>query len=388
MDLSIEEILRRLLLLGLPLVPLGCSDGKGSLRGSPDAMSFDGGAVGQGGSSGAGAPGGGGAAGDDRGGRCGNVPFEATKTVARAQSPSSWTWDECAADPRDCSAVCAEQAPFHGSISITTCERIDETDAGVDAAGDSGIVDLVEVRDATLESGTTREPSLTVHVEGIIFPCTGRRPASLERLSFPSRGTAAGRWLAAAAALEAASVPAFQRLARELVAHGAPARLVEAARGAAVEEARHYALMAQAARARGAEPERPAVRPMAIRPLLEVARENAREGCVRETFGAMTAMIQSRQIPDQKLRATLASIARDETRHARLAWEVDVWARAALSEREAREVDAARRSEGATLVREVGGVKTSFSASRELGLPADGVARRLANRAQRALWKA
>jgi len=41
-DLSVEEILRRLLMLGLPLVPLGCSP----LRDNPDAMTISGGAGG------------------------------------------------------------------------------------------------------------------------------------------------------------------------------------------------------------------------------------------------------------------------------------------------------------------------------------------------------
>ena len=70
--------------------------------------------------------------------------------------------------------------------------------------------------------------TLTIHFTGTTT--CGRRPAGLRPWRVPTRGSSAGRWLAEAAALEAASVPAFRRLARELAAHGAPARLVERAR--------------------------------------------------------------------------------------------------------------------------------------------------------------
>jgi hypothetical protein len=183
-------------------------------------------------------------------------------------------------------------------------------------------------------------------------------------------------------------VPAFRHLARELEAHGAPARLVAAARAAVGEEARHYALMARAARARGADPRRPSVRPMPIRPLVEVARENAREGCVRETFGAMNAAFQSRHARDAELRALMASIARDEAGHARLAWEIDAWARAALPSDQARAVDEARRVEGAKLVAEIGREEIPAAAARTLGLPSHSAERRQARRAQCALWVA
>src|SRR5260221_4003130 len=53
------------------------------------------------------------------------------------------------------------------------------------------------------------------------------------------RASAVGETLARAAWLEAASIHAFRRLARELHAHGAPRALVEAARTCARDEIRH-----------------------------------------------------------------------------------------------------------------------------------------------------
>ena len=67
----------------------------------------------------------------------------------------------------------------------------------------------------------------------------GRRPAGLR----PSRSRSAtapiASYLSNAARLEAASVHAFHRLARELQLHGAPRSLVQSARRAARDEVRH-----------------------------------------------------------------------------------------------------------------------------------------------------
>ena len=204
----------------------------------------------------------------------------------------------------------------------------------------------------------------------------------------PARGTPSGRWLARAAALEAASVPAFRRLARELDVHGAPQRLVRAARAAVAEESRHTILMARAARARGATPRAFRVAPMDVRPLLAVAVENAREGCVRETLGAVTAVHQAVRAADPALREAFHEIARDESRHARLAWEVNAWARSVLPTRAAHLVDEARREEGARLVAELWCASTAPALARELGLPPTAIAMSQARRARRALWAA
>ena len=107
---------------------------------------------------------------------------------------------------------------------------------------------------------------------------------------------------------------------------------------------------------------------------------------MRETFGAMTAVFQSRRVPDRALRAAMASIARDESRHARLAWEIDAWARTVLHSRDMHLVDEARRAAGVALVAELARTRTPAAVVKELGLPTDAAARRVALRAQRALW--
>jgi hypothetical protein len=255
------------------------------------------------------------------------------------------------------------------------------------------------VIDADSASGAAEaDLEITLHVTGTTTLTTtltvgggciaGRRPEGVEDVCAPARGTAAGRWLARAAALEAASVPAFRRLARELRAHGAPERLVRAAREAVREEFRHTILMARAARPRGATPRMIRVSPMGVRPLLAVAVENAREGCVRETLGALTAVHQAAHAADPALREAFKEIARDESRHARLAWEVDTWARSVLPTRAARIVGEARREEGARVVAELTRTSTTPALARELGLPPTPIARSQARRMRQTLWAA
>src|SRR5437588_825937 len=124
MELSIDEILRRLLLLGLPLVPLGC-DPAHPLRGMPDAhmSSVDarggggaGGAAGEGldgiagtlgaaGSSFAG--GGGGFAGTFIVPPCPSpTTFDTTLTITRSQTSNAAAFDMCFTK-NDCGSLCS-----------------------------------------------------------------------------------------------------------------------------------------------------------------------------------------------------------------------------------------------------------------------------------------
>ena len=157
-------------------------------------------------------------------------------------------------------------------------------------------------------------------------PCgVGRKPAGLVDARCLDAPNAIGAWLAEAAWLEAVSVYAFVQLARELEHHGAPRMLVRLALAAARDEVRHAALVGQLAARYGARPPRPEVTLPALRSLAEIAVENAVEGCVRETFGAVLALWQSRAARDPMIRDAFGVIARDEARHAALAWAVDAW---------------------------------------------------------------
>ncbi|MBN8233500.1 ferritin-like domain-containing protein [Corallococcus macrosporus] len=159
----------------------------------------------------------------------------------------------------------------------------------------------------------------------------GRRPEGLREPRGAGPADALGALFAHAAWLEAASVPAFLRLADELKAHSAPEVLVRAARRSAGDEVRHTRVMQALAQRHGATMPEVDLPPFEPRSLEEMLRENAVEGCVRETFGAFVAGWQGRTAEDPEVRSTLRAIARDEVRHAELAWAVDAWAHTRLS---------------------------------------------------------
>jgi hypothetical protein len=162
--------------------------------------------------------------------------------------------------------------------------------------------------------------------------CEGRRPAALLEIAEPvGDAHSAGELLARAAHLEAASVAAFLALARELDAHGAPRALVRRARRAAADEIRHARDVGALARARGAAPYEVRLGRTETRSLLAIAIENAREGCVRETWGAACAVAKSVRAAARDVRVVMERVAEDELGHAALAWDLAAWLESRLS---------------------------------------------------------
>jgi hypothetical protein len=238
---------------------------------------------------------------------------------------------------------------------------INQTDAG---SGDGGIDDLIARCQASSSDCTPlcervfwqpgAEPTiksceLTTGNGGLavrivyVTPCGGRCPEGLAPPASRGAGDALGAWLAANAHLEAASIDAFEILAAELGAHRAPSVLIQASRAATADERRHADAIGRLAVSRGAVPPAVYVKRGPVRDIETVARENAVEGCVRETYAALLACHQARAATDPAIRSTMAGIARDETRHAALAWAVDGWSQALLLPAARRRVREARR---------------------------------------------
>lgn len=175
----------------------------------------------------------------------------------------------------------------------------------------------------------------------------GRRPdglvsKELARAQHDGTSDPVGRFFAEAAHLEAASVVAFERLASELSALGAPRELVDSALASRNDEVKHARMTERAARRRGARPLAPVIAPAAERTMLAIALENAVEGCVRETYGALVAHHQAQAAGDGSIASMMRTIAEDETRHAGLAWDVAAWLEPQLSHEERAEVSRAR----------------------------------------------
>jgi hypothetical protein len=158
-------------------------------------------------------------------------------------------------------------------------------------------------------------------------------------------GGVLGAHFAEMATLEAASVIAFRRLYRDLARHGAPTDLLERARKAARDEIRHARATGKLAEKFGvAAPRMPKIEREDLgRSLMTIAKENAREGCVRETYGAMVAHLQVVRAGDADVRDVMAAIADEETEHAALSWDIAEWIESQLDGEQRKELAGERR---------------------------------------------
>jgi hypothetical protein len=207
-------------------------------------------------------------------------------------------------------------------------------------------------------------------------PGVGRRPCGLAPASRVSAHDPVGALLAEMAHLEAASVHAFRRLAADLARVGAPRALVRQAQRAARDEVRHARATTRLARRRGATPAVVEIEPRREPPsLLDLAIENGVEGCIRETFGALAATHQAAHASDPAIAVTMTRIARDETRHAALAWALARWLAPRIGADGRAAVKNAMRAAVASLREEV--ARTPADVARPLGLPTGRDARAL-----------
>jgi hypothetical protein len=167
---------------------------------------------------------------------------------------------------------------------------------------------------------------LRLGCEGTIQTCglAGRRPHDYTApKNVPADALEA--FLVQAAHLEAASVVAFRQLAEQLERLGASQSFIDRCLEAADDEVLHTQLMTELAEARHvAVPDVDLPMPREI-PLFEIARHNAIEGCVYETWAAMQAHLYAQTASDPSLRSVMARIAEDETRHGQLAWDLHAW---------------------------------------------------------------
>jgi hypothetical protein len=243
-------------------------------------------------------------------------------------------------------------------LNVANCEVYTNEDAALDCS-------LIET--ATCASDVNAPPAPPGATQIYCFDCFGggRRPRGLARPRGVAARGVAGAYFARMAHDEAAAVHAFRRLAAELREHGAPAELIDAAERAARDEARHARLFASRARAEGTAIPPLRLRRSRPRSLAAIARENAAEGCVRETFGALLLRLQAASAPDPPLRLVLASVARDEARHAAIAWAIARWVEPLLGARDRARVERSRAIALRSLLRET----ASFERGSDIGLP-------------------
>ncbi len=204
--------------------------------------------------------------------------------------------------------------------------------------------------------------------------CLGRRP-----LMWVDDAASSRKLLSEMAVLEHVSITAFVELAAQLEQLGAPVEFVVRCREAARDESRHVKLLVELGATEPTQQPKPAQPETSI---LAIARHNATEGCVSETWAALLAQYQSERAEDPAARRVFTQIAGDEGRHAQLAWDLHAWLRTQLSPAEVAEVEAAHTRAlstlGTTALRSA--MLVSTHDRQALGLPDPRTAKVLANR--------
>jgi len=227
--------------------------------------------------------------------------------------------DPWPAEPRDCSGG----ASWCGTIAdVETHHHSDDLTLRCPEHFYEGVMSFDLELDDTKDRRRLGDPETCCYT--VWNTCPGGRPYGAPVIA----GAAlVERWLAAAQA-EHASVASFARASLELLAVGAPPSLIAACHRAALDELRHTsACLAIASRLAGRELAVAPVAALAPRGggVVRVAVDTYLEGCVAETFGALVAARALDGCTDADATRALRRIARDEARHAELAWQIVAW---------------------------------------------------------------
>jgi len=248
-------------------------------------------------------------------------------------------------------------------------------DAGTD-------MDALNCFDLCQKEGTRRtgfcEPSIENGMPAVVChtDCTGRLPSALVAQDFLAP-MELGSYLARMAYLESAAVCAFRELRAELAVHGASPGILSAIDRAAKEELGHAAHVRRLADRHGASTPEARVAWHEPRSLVEIALDNAVEGCVRETFGALVAGWQSLSSRLTDVREVMARIAVEETRHALLGWNLAAWMEERLAPHDRKTVTQARKQAAYVLLEEIESTDATRpppKVAESLGLPAPDIA--------------
>jgi len=300
----------------------------------------------------------------------------------RCGLPSGIVPRNCYFSLQDCSDLCG---PF-----LFECHAFGDSCVDGGGSGDYVNADAEVIVDCNrCSTGSGRRP------RGLEMPPETPR-ATPRSLGSAGAASALGAYWASVAHLEAASVVAFRILGAELTALGAPSSLVRAAARSMREEASHARVTRRLARLHGAVAPRVRMRrrdrhrdrggPGDRRSLEALAAENAVEGCVRETYGALVATWQAAHARDPEIAKAMDRIAKDETRHAALAWAIARWAEARLDRKARARVAARARAAVADLAKEIGAGKTPAVLLTLAGMPPEAARRTMVEELARDLW--
>lgn len=215
------------------------------------------------------------------------------------------TIDECRSDA-DCPA--SEECVFTGSDDGFACDSSHPSNCG------DGRPLLIDGKPRVAETISRADWSAKL--------------ANLRPLPPAERRRRAKEWARTAAA-EHASIASFARFTLQLLAIGAPADLVAGAQAAALDEVQHTRLAFDLASAYAAFPVGPGLFALTdAMPSLtpgDILHSLIDEACVTETLGIAKLYEQAESESDPVVAGILRRLARDETRHAALAWRALRW---------------------------------------------------------------
>ena len=197
----------------------------------------------------------------------------------------------------------------------------------------------------------------------------GRVHGGIQKLTQSTGCSGLGRYFARAYHAEASAVEAFLELRKELSFHNAPTELIDRCFLAAKEEIVHAQMMAKLAEIHQGELPELSFGTFEPRALLDLALDNAVEGCIFETFSALKMLQQAQRATDPVIAQTLKSIARDEVNHAELSWAIHRHLMTELSTEEQTLVQKAQK-EAITQIRNASNNTSQLSAEEQefLGL--------------------
>ncbi len=220
-----------------------------------------------------------------------------------------------------------------GQLSEESCSNLCSEEAGV-------YYDYLCSCDYTGEDMDGNHP---VTCEYTVCAVEGRGHAGIQKLTEVTGSSEMARYFVRAYHAEASSVGAFLQLRAELSHHGAPKKLLDGCIRAAAEEIHHARMMAKLAGEANACLPKLQFGQVPKRSVFELAMDNAVEGCIYESFSALKAQYQSLHATDERILAVMKVIARDETHHAQLAWDIHHFLVAQLSPNEQELIQEAQR---------------------------------------------
>jgi hypothetical protein len=234
--------------------------------------------------------------------------------------------------------LCAQQYDRCGTITSFSClTSSDECASAQDCPGAACVIDESgEHRECSTAPQSCGRPFL-VHEQARVAPVAAgnawrgaqRRHPQTQHLSAAERASLAAHWTRMGQ-MEHASIAAFARFSLQLLALGAPPDLVEACTAALADETAHTKLCFDLASAYAGRSLGPG--PLDIdgsltpTDLADVVDLVIAEGCFGETSAALEALEAADTASDPVIVDAYTQIARDEQRHAELAFRFVRWA--------------------------------------------------------------